>query len=56
MFLYRSSKTALKNTQNSPLYNILKVTFPEIFKNEKVFVFLNFLKILLFKKFDFMAQ
>ncbi len=26
--------TALKNTQNSPLYSILKLTFPKIFKNE----------------------
>ncbi len=34
MFLRRSLKTALKNTQNSPLYSILKLTFLEIFKNE----------------------
>ncbi len=35
MFLCRSLKTALKNTQNSSLYSILKVTFLEIFKNER---------------------
>ncbi len=34
MFLHRTPKTALKNTQNLPLYSILKVTFPEIFKKE----------------------
>ncbi len=34
MYLHRSPKTALKNTQNSPLYSILKLTFLRIFKNE----------------------
>ncbi len=34
IFLHRFPKTALKNTQNSPLYSILKLTFPKIFKNE----------------------
>ncbi len=45
MFFCRSPKTALKNTQNSPLYSIFKLTFLEIFKNES-FRFPNFLKIL----------
>ncbi len=34
-----SSITALKNTQNSPLYIILKLIFLEIFKNESFRVF-----------------
>ncbi len=34
MFLHWFPKTALKNTQNLSLYSILKLTFPEIFKNE----------------------
>ncbi len=34
MLLYRSPKTAPKNTQNFPLYSILKLTFLDIFKNE----------------------
>ncbi len=45
MFLCRFPKTAFKNTQNSLLYSILKLTFLGIFKI-KVFVFLNFLEIL----------
>ncbi len=40
----KSSKTALKNTKNSPLYSILKLTSLKIFKNES-FCFPNFLKI-----------
>ncbi len=44
MFLCRSPKTALKNTQNSPLCSILKLTFSEYFKNES-FRFHSILKI-----------
>ncbi len=33
-FLHRSPKTTLKKPQNLPLNSILKLTFPEIFKNE----------------------
>ncbi len=39
MFLYRYTKTTLKNTQNSPLYSIFKLTFPEIFKNRSFHFF-----------------
>ncbi len=52
MFLYRSPKTALKSTQNSPLYSILKLTFPEIFKNES-FRFSQFSQNFIFKSFPF---
>ncbi len=41
MFLHRSPKTALKNTQSLPLQSILKLTLPEIFKN-KSFCFPQF--------------
>ncbi len=34
MFLRRSSRTVLKNTQNSPLNSILKLIFLEIFKSK----------------------
>ncbi len=49
MFLHRSLKTVLKNTRNSPLYNILKLTFQEIFKNEN-FCFSQFSQNSIFKK------
>ncbi len=56
MFFYRSPKTALKNTQNSPLYTILKLTFPEIFKNES-FCFSQFSRNFIFlNNVHFMAQ
>ncbi len=45
MFLNLSPKTALKSTQNSSLYSILKLTFPEIFKNESFFSQFYFKKI-----------
>ncbi len=53
-FLYQFPKTTLKNTR-TPLYSILKLTFLKIFKN-KGFGFLNFLKILFYKSFHFVAQ
>ncbi len=52
MFLHRSPKTALKNTQNSPLYSILKLIFPKIFKNES-FHFSQYSRNFIFKKFPF---
>ncbi len=44
MFLHRSMKNEFKNTQNSPLYSILKLTFPKIFKHES-FHFSQYSKI-----------
>ncbi len=38
MFLSRSPKITLKNSQNSPLYSILKLTFLKILKNESFYV------------------
>ncbi len=50
MFFYRSPKIALKNTQNSPIYSILKLAFLEIFKNK-----ISFFSIFLKKIFYFIA-
>ncbi len=52
MFIHRFPKTALKNIQNSPLYSILKLTFPEIFKN-KNFRFSQFSQNFVWKKCPF---
>ncbi len=41
MFFCSTQKIAFKNTRKSPLYSILKLTFPEIFKN-KSFCFSQF--------------
>ncbi len=50
MFLYQSLKTALKNTQSSFFYSILKLAFLDIFKNE------SFRLSKFKKKIPFMAQ
>ncbi len=55
MFIHRSPKTALKNTQNSPPCSILKLTFREIFKNE-IFLFSQFSRNYVYKNFHFMVH
>ncbi len=55
MLLNRSPKIALKNTQNPPLYSILKLTFLGIFENENS-CFSQFARYFVFKKFHLMAQ
>ncbi len=50
MFLHRSLKTALKNTENSNLYSILKLTFLEILKFES-FRLSQFSRNLVLKQF-----
>ncbi len=47
MFLCQYLKPAPNNTQNSPLYSILKLTFLEVFKN-KSFCFFQFFRNFVF--------
>ncbi len=55
MYPHRSLIIALKKNQNSPLYSILKLTFPEIFKN-KSFRFSQLSRNFVFLKFPFYGK